>query len=71
MKRVLGLAAILSLFGASAMADCPGHVSASVPAPTTDQQTSTNDDVSAPSTEEAMIAAQTDASPDTSVPVTE
>nr|WP_298690045.1 hypothetical protein [uncultured Dongia sp.] len=53
------------------MADCPGHVSASVPAPTTDQQTSTNDDVSAPSTEEAMIAAQTDASPDTSVPVTE
>lgn len=69
MKRALALAAVLSLFGASAMADCPGHVSASAPAPSTDQQTSTNDTVSTPPIEEAVIAAQTDVAVDTSVPI--
>ncbi len=65
MKRAFALAAVLSLFGASAMADCPGHVSASASTPVPDQQVSTS---TGTVTGDAVLSAQTD-TPAVTVPV--
>lgn len=40
MTRVFSLAAAFSLFATAALAECPGHVSASAPLPGIDMQTS-------------------------------
>lgn len=74
MKRTFALAAVLSLFGGSALADCPGHVSASAPMPAGDQQVSTMPapapTTSATAVSGTVLSAQTEATPATA-PVVE
>lgn len=69
MKRAFALAAVLSFFGTAALAECPGHVSASAPPPSSGQQTS---DAGAPASGQTVTTtAQTGVPAGASVLVTE